>query len=1107
MMLGSKIKQAFSSVLAAAMMFTGIAATAGTPVHAEGNEQTVVNTDTTWQYRDDDQVPAEGWQTSEVVSETQWQQAKGSFGAKKGALGSLSGGFTPKTLLNQYKDGTETDIPMFYFRTTFDVADPDTWTTIEGDFYYDDAVTLFINGQRLAGGADTEFDEQGYGGTNDGAPNHETFKVSDLTKFNLKRSGNVLSAVLHNGRPESSDIYLDIPSIVLKKGEVPEVPETPAVQIKNLVLGIGSTEAERNINWLSSAKETEVLQYTIMPTGWEDGASFPTDATTVEAQGADSGFAGFYSYKANMTGLQSDTSYIYRVGKEGAWSDVYSFTTSRMGTGLEFSFLLAGDPQIGASGNIDNDKTNWNTSLRNAVDALPGTDFLLSAGDQVNSKTVNDQYDAFYSPDQLRTMTFATNVGNHDNGDRRYSDSNNVPNVSTNGVTSNTGDMSGDYWFTYNGVLFMNLNSNERSTAAHKAFMEDAIANNPQAVWKVVTFHHAIYSMANHYTDSDIQQRRAELPQVFSELGVDVVLMGHDHYFTRTAMMNGGNVASDNVKGAASITDPAKGDVLYLTANSASGSKYYQLNGQLANGTPEWCEASDQSRRTMLTNVTVNGGSMTLDTYYTDKAGLEKMDSFTINKQLPEGIVIPAEIKNINLNIGSDEGQRNLNWMSSLQETEQVRYGEKASFETTAHTVDVQGAECAVDGMYAYKAVMTDLKPETEYSYCVGKDGNWSPTYSFTTGRMGEGEKFNFLFAGDPQIGAGKNGNAVDAESWRASVANAMAILPDTSFLLSAGDQVNKNANDEQYEGFLSPEAFRSTALAVNVGNHDNKNARYTDYYNMPNVSSKGATAGTGAGSGDYWFTYNGVLFMNLNSNNMSTAEHKAFMQEAIANNPNAKWKIVSFHHAIYSMAGHYTDSDIQQRRAELPQVFSELGVDVVLMGHDHYFTRTAMMNGGNVASDNVKGAASITDPANGDVLYLTANSASGSKYYDLNAQFATGKPEWDEADDQSARPSMTNVTVDGDVLTLDTYYTDKTGLEKMDSFTIDKSERPQQPTPTNKPTEKPTKPTEKPAKPMETAKPSTDKKPSTGVDGTPLAVYGGMLAVAGAALVLLLKK
>ena len=101
--------------------------------------------------------------------------------------------------------------------------------------------------------------------------------------------------------------------------------------------------------------------------------------------------------------------------------------------------------------------------------------------------------------------------------------------------------------------------------------------------------------------------------------------MGHDHYYTRTYMMEGGNPVvpegNDVSKGEqapTSVTDPEEGQVLYITANSASGSKYYSRNSELASGMPDYVAVQDQSNRENITNVEVTDNSFTVTTYYTD---------------------------------------------------------------------------------------------------------------------------------------------------------------------------------------------------------------------------------------------------------------------------------------------------------------------------------------------------------------------------------------------------------------------------------------------------------------------------------------------------------
>ncbi len=128
----------------------------------------------------------------------------------------------------------------------------------------------------------------------------------------------------------------------------------------------------------------------------------------------------------------------------------------------------------------------------------------------------------------------------------------------------------------------------------------------------------------------------------------------------------------------------------------------------------------------------------------------------------------------------------------------------------------------------------------------------------------------------------------------------------------------------------------------------------------------------------DYWFIYDNTLFMVIQLNNRSTAEHKGIPGgPRSAQNPDVRWKTVSYSTTLYTPRHpHVDDGDIIERREELPPMFSELDIDVVLMGHDHVYTRTYMMNG--TTPDDSQGVqAEVT---NRKACCLTANSASGSK-------------------------------------------------------------------------------------------------------------------------------
>lgn len=139
----------------------------------------------------------------------------------------------------------------------------------------------------------------------------------------------------------------------------------------------------------------------------------------------------------------------------------------------------------------------------------------------------------------------------------------------------------------YKGVLFIDLNSNAFSTSgqpgvdadtAHIGFITDVVTQHGgDAKYTVLVYHHSIYSPADHANDTDNQKRRLDFPAAFSRLGVDLVLQGHDHSYSRSYVIDTGvKQHPDEQPGATSVFQD-EGGVIYVTGNSSSGSKYYPL--------------------------------------------------------------------------------------------------------------------------------------------------------------------------------------------------------------------------------------------------------------------------------------------------------------------------------------------------------------------------------------------------------------------------------------------------------------------------------------------------------------------------------------------------
>ena len=67
-------------------------------------------------------------------------------------------------------------------------------------------------------------------------------------------------------------------------------------------------------------------------------------------------------------------------------------------------------------------------------------------------------------------------------------------------------------------------------------------------------------------------------------------------------------------------------------------------------------------------------------------------------------------------------------------------------------------------------------------------------------------------------------------------------------------------------------------------------------------------------------------------------------MREAIEANPDVEWRIAVWHHSIYSSARHSINTGLRTLRSFFVPVLQELEIDVVLLGHDHSYTRTHQM-------------------------------------------------------------------------------------------------------------------------------------------------------------------
>lgn len=280
------------------------------------------------------------------------------------------------------------------------------------------------------------------------------------------------------------------------------------------------------------------------------GSDFHEGISTSDAKAYTVEFHGFEDlyYKATVNGLEPSTRYMMRVGSENhrsEWFDVQTAPNSFE----PFTFFYVGD--------IQNDISPYAARIfRNMTTHFPDARFIMHAGDLVWSRGDDDTWGEWYDSGSwlFRKIPSIMATGNSDHHrwtlepiDRRmvFPQWHSTFNLPQNGP-ENMENVT--YYVDYPGIRLISLYSNFESIAddreiyitpdiqvtpemaeAQTRWLEEVLANNSQP-WTAVTYHHPVYTARE---DRENEWLRNSWLPLFEEYGVDLVLQGHDHLYSR----------------------------------------------------------------------------------------------------------------------------------------------------------------------------------------------------------------------------------------------------------------------------------------------------------------------------------------------------------------------------------------------------------------------------------------------------------------------------------------------------------------------------------------------------------------------------------------------
>lgn len=350
-----------------------------------------------------------------------------------------------------------------------------------------------------------------------------------------------------------------------------------------------------------------------------------------------------------------------------------------------------------------------------------------------------------------------------------------------------------------------------------------------------------------------------------------------------------------------------------------------------------------------------------------------------------------------------------------VQVIPQIQYA-KTGF-SGASVLSARCSDISQDGSGAwhYEVTATGLTANTAYVYRVGSDGNWSEARNFTTADP-DGKNLSFVYMGDVQPETDIEEEFAD---WGALAKAAYTRNPEIAFGLLGGDIVSNGTSLREFDCFLenAESVFADVPLMATNGNHESNFAGTGKPELYLNVFAFPENGPDGFKEEFYSFDYANCHVLVLNSwiysgEQKLTDSDYAAVNTWIANDlatSTADWQIVVTHVPVYALHSDTTAAALKENWAP---IFEKYGVDLVLVGHQHVYSRSYPMYGGRV------------DYANG-ITYIMGDA--GQKFYGSADETFSARTIYDTATYQLVR-------IDGDSLTVQTF---DAGGEELDFCTV----------------------------------------------------------------------
>lgn len=644
-------KKVRNSLLVLVMLFTAIFGNLGLNLTAKAGSvqaDTILAKDAVWKYKDDGVDLGTVWRNvygsvTEGVyyNDNDWKSGKAPLG-----FGDAFSETDPKLpLATEVSFGPDENNKHMttYFRTAANVSSLSKYSALEVYIHVDDGAVVYINGVEAFRRGINEGVAVDYNTGAKFSPKEETFTLPVSV---LREGDNTIAAEVHQDDGGSSDLWFEMSIKGLIAGP-PVDPNAPVGNVSKVTVTFnGDPVSSKGFAWYttkaSGRSDLQVVEKT--------GSAAPDYSKAAKFSGthnASTNSPSEFVHKAEATGLKAGTSYYFRVGDEALdiWSDTGTFKTAPVSGA--FTFIDLADTQA----KEEDEAVLSSETIAKALSTIPNAEFIVHGGDLVDTGSNEAQWNWLlgHSQTSLLNTTLVPAAGNHEKQSNSFIEHFNVSPAP--GSDTTTGAY---YSYDYSNAHFIVLNNNENSTEfndftpAQIQWLRDdvAAAKAAGAQWIIVNMHKGPYTTSNHATDSDIigdSGVRTKVAPIMAELGIDLVLQGHDHIYARSKPIKPDGKAAETEK----ITETVNGQVIEYTVNpdgtiylipNTAGPKVYYKNKTIDPSYYDLFEVADEHHaaqygqdpadasrpvRSQIQNfvgITIDGGKLSAITYEIDQS-------------------------------------------------------------------------------------------------------------------------------------------------------------------------------------------------------------------------------------------------------------------------------------------------------------------------------------------------------------------------------------------------------------------------------------------------------------------------------------------------------